>query len=109
MSGWSPAYRAKRGTRCLRGSGPESAPLHSRKSGGVQMKPSARAKKPRITPSLAAIRAARKLLARQFAPTRLVAAPFLSKESGNLVYLKLETELPTGTFKVRGALWALAS
>lgn len=73
------------------------------------MKPSARAKKPRITPSLAAIRAARKLLARQFAPTRLVAAPFLSKESGNLVYLKLETELPTGTFKVRGALWALAS
>ena len=72
------------------------------------MKPSPRAKKLRITPSLAAIRAARKLLARQFAPTRLVAAPFLSNESGERVFLKLETELPTSSFKVRGALWALA-
>jgi threonine dehydratase len=73
------------------------------------MKPSPRAKKPRIAPSLATIRAAQKLLARQFAPTRLAAAPYLSKESGERVFLKLETELPTSSFKVRGALWALAN
>jgi threonine dehydratase len=38
-----------------------------------------------------------------------VAAPFLSTETGKHVYLKLEMELPTGSFKVRGALWAMAS
>ena len=43
-----------------------------------------------------------------FAPTRLVGASFLSKETGKGVYLKLETELPTGSFKVRGAFFALA-
>lgn len=66
-------------------------------------------KKLSIAPSVAAIRAARKFLARHFPMTRLVPAPFLSKESGKHIYLKLETELPTSSFKVRGALWALAS
>jgi len=41
---------------------------------------------------------------RYFPPSRLVAAPSL----GGDVYLKLETELPTGSFKVRGALVALS-
>src|SRR5439155_12167988 len=31
-----------------------------------------------------------------------------SQTTGRNVYLKLETELPTGSFKVRGAFWALA-
>jgi threonine dehydratase len=58
--------------------------------------------------SLSTIRGARELLANHFAVTRLLAAPHLSKKSGKSVYLKLETELPTGSFKVRGALFALS-
>ena len=42
-----------------------------------------------------------------FGPTRLVRAVSLSTP-GREVYLKLETELPTGSFKVRGAVHALA-
>ena len=61
-----------------------------------------------IQPSLATIREAQKLLAKYFAPTRLIHAPFLGERVGKNVYLKLETELPTGSFKVRGALYALA-
>ena len=61
-----------------------------------------------IQPSITTIREARRFLAKYFAPTRLVAAPFLSQTTGRSVYLKLETELPTGSFKVRGASWALA-
>jgi threonine dehydratase len=63
---------------------------------------------PQIQPSLSKIREAQKFLAKYFAPTRLVAAPFLSRRTGKNVYLKLETELPTGSFKVRGAFYALA-
>jgi len=62
-----------------------------------------------IRPQLATIREAREFLARHFAVTRLVAAPFLSERVGKRVWLKLEAELPTGSFKVRGALWGLAS
>ena len=62
-----------------------------------------------IKPSLNAIRNARAFLAKRFAVTRLVAAPYLSERTGKRVYLKLETELPTGSFKVRGALYALAT
>jgi len=61
-----------------------------------------------IEPSLEAIRNARAFLAKHFGATRLVAAPFLSERTGKRVYLKLETELPTASFKVRGALYALA-
>jgi threonine dehydratase len=64
--------------------------------------------RPQIVPSIATIRAAQKFLAQYFTPTRLIAAPFLSRKTGTNVYLKLETELPTGSFKVRGAFWALA-
>ena len=63
----------------------------------------------RIQPDIATIREARAFLAKHFAVTRLVAAPFLSERTGKRVYLKLETELPTGSFKVRGALYALAT
>ena len=63
----------------------------------------------RIQPDIATIREARAFLAKHFEVTRLVAAPFLSERTGKRVYLKLETELPTGSFKVRGALYALAT
>lgn len=62
-----------------------------------------------IRPELGSIRHARGFLARHFAATRLVAAAYLSGRAGKRVYLKLEAELPTGSFKVRGALWALAT
>jgi len=61
-----------------------------------------------IVPSIVTIREAQRFLAKYFAPTRLVAAPYLSAATGRNVYLKLETELPTGSFKVRGAFYALA-
>jgi len=61
-----------------------------------------------ISPTISTIRAAQEFLAKHFAPTRLIAAPFISQRTGRNVYLKLETELPTSSFKVRGAFWALA-
>jgi threonine dehydratase len=61
-----------------------------------------------IRPTLAEIAAARKFLAGHFAPTRLVEAASLSHAAGVRAYLKLEMELPTASFKVRGAMWALA-
>jgi len=59
-------------------------------------------------PTLAAIEQARKFLSVHFAPTRLVEAQAVSRSAGRPVHLKLEMELPTGSFKVRGALWALS-
>src|SRR5258705_2909162 len=50
---------------------------------------------------------ARRLLAAHFGPTRLVPAPSLGAPD-RTVYLKLECELPTGSFKVRGALYSLS-
>ena len=50
---------------------------------------------------------AREFLARHLPQTRLVAAPSLQKTSKQKVYLKLESEMPTSSFKVRGALYAL--
>jgi threonine dehydratase len=61
-----------------------------------------------IVPSIATVREAQRFLAKYFAPTRLVAAPFLGRMTGKNIYLKIETELPTGSFKVRGAFWGLA-
>ena len=51
--------------------------------------------------------AAREFLARHLPETRLVAAPSLQKNPNQQVFLKLESELPTGSFKPRGALYAL--
>jgi len=50
---------------------------------------------------------AREFLTAYLPETRLVPAPSLERDSGKKVYLKLESELPTGSFKVRGALYAL--
>lgn len=62
-----------------------------------------------IRPDIPTIKATAEFLARYFATTRLVNAPFLTRETERDVHLKLETELPTSSFKVRGALWALAT
>jgi len=62
----------------------------------------------KIRPELAEILAAKKYLAPRFGPTRLVEATSLGRDGGARVYLKLEMELPTGSFKVRGAMWALS-
>lgn len=50
---------------------------------------------------------ARKFLETFLTPTRLVRAESLERASGARVWLKLEIENPTGTFKVRGALNAV--
>lgn len=52
------------------------------------------------------IQKAQRYLDNYFKPTRLVLAETLSRPRAP-VYLKLETELPTGSFKVRGAMFAL--
>jgi threonine dehydratase len=62
-----------------------------------------------MRPELTTIRKAQGFLAKYFAATRLIGAAFLSERVGKRVWLKLEAELPTGSFKVRGALWALAT
>lgn len=56
----------------------------------------------------AEVEQARAFLRRYLSPTRLVRAESLSRVSGAEVFLKLENEAPTGSFKVRGALNALA-
>jgi threonine dehydratase len=50
---------------------------------------------------------ARKFLEQFLTPTRLARAESLERSSGAQVWLKLEIENPTGTFKVRGALKAV--
>src|SRR3954447_11981323 len=50
---------------------------------------------------------AQSLLARHFGPTPIARAASLSSP-GHDVFLKIETGLPTGSFKVRGAMYALA-
>jgi threonine dehydratase len=59
--------------------------------------------------SLCTVVEAQTLLRRHFAVTRLLSAPSLSARCGSDVYLKLESDLPTGSFKPRGALYALST
>jgi threonine dehydratase len=59
-----------------------------------------------VLPGVPAIREAQALLAKYFPATPLMKAPSLSSNAE--VHLKLETALPTGSFKPRGALYALA-
>ena len=59
-------------------------------------------------PDLSTIHQARELLARYLPVTRAVAARSLSSD-GAPAHLKLETDLPTGSFKPRGAIYALAT
>jgi threonine dehydratase len=56
---------------------------------------------------LARFSEAREFLRKYLPPTRLIQAQSVAKNPGQRVYLKLESELPTGSFKVRGALYAL--
>src|SRR5271154_6968853 len=53
---------------------------------------------------IAAVRRAQEKIADAVAKTPLVAAPTLSEAAGCAVWLKLETQHPTGSFKERGAL-----
>jgi threonine dehydratase len=53
------------------------------------------------------VREAQTLLARHFGPTRVVRAASIGT-ADRAVYLKLESELPTGSFKVRGAVYSLS-
>jgi threonine dehydratase len=57
-----------------------------------------------VIPTLESVQRARSFLKSYLPQTRLVAAPSL----GRSVHLKLETDLPTGSFKPRGALFALS-
>ncbi|MGC0779737.1 MAG: pyridoxal-phosphate dependent enzyme, partial [Candidatus Acidiferrum sp.] len=61
-----------------------------------------------ISPRFSAIREAQELLLEHFGPTPLIKSKSLGS-AGAQVYLKNETVLPTGSFKPRGALFALAS
>jgi threonine dehydratase len=58
--------------------------------------------------SLATAREAQTLLRRYLPVSRLVPSLRLSAKSGRDVNLKLESDLPTGSFKPRGALYALS-
>lgn len=50
---------------------------------------------------------ARALLRQFLRPTRLMRAERIGRDANSQIYLKLETDLPTGSFKPRGALYAL--
>src|SRR4030095_15070354 len=60
-----------------------------------------------MIPSAKEVEHARELLSRYFRPTRVVLAESLTQRSGATAYLKIESDLPTGSFKPRGALNAL--
>ncbi len=65
-----------------------------------------------VEPTLSAILNAQHLLASYFPPTRLLEAPILATGSAGYyasAFLKLESDLPTASFKPRGALYALAT
>ena len=58
-------------------------------------------------PSAKQVEKARELLRKYLQPTRLVRAESLERRVDAQVYLKIETDLPTSSFKPRGALNAL--
>ena len=60
-----------------------------------------------MRPTSEQVKDARELFRRLLMPTRLVRAERLGRDSDTAIYLKLETDLPTGSFKPRGALYAL--
>lgn len=60
-----------------------------------------------MIPTAAQVEEAHELLRRYLRPTRLVRAESLERRTEAQVYLKVESELPTGSFKPRGALYAL--
>jgi threonine dehydratase len=60
-------------------------------------------------PTVAQVEDALAVLREHLPATRLVRASRLSAATGAEVHLKLESDLPTGSFKPRGALYALAA
>src|SRR5690349_16115816 len=60
-----------------------------------------------MIPDMEQVENARELLTQYLRPTRLLSAPALEQRSGAAVVLKMETDLPTHSFKPRGALTAL--
>jgi threonine dehydratase len=60
-----------------------------------------------MIPTTEQVNDARELLRRFLRPTRLIPAERIGRDADTHVYLKLETDLPTGSFKPRGALYAL--
>ena len=60
-----------------------------------------------MIPTIEQVQEARELLRAHLPPTRLIRAESLERRSGAEVYLKLESELPTASFKPRGAIYAL--
>jgi threonine dehydratase len=55
------------------------------------------------------IQSARELLAPHIKPSRLLRAESLTRRAGVPVFLKMESDLPTASFKPRGAIFALAT
>ena len=60
-----------------------------------------------MIPTTEQVNDARESLRRFLRPTRLVQAERLGRQSETRIFLKLETELPTHSFKPRGAIYAL--
>ena len=60
-----------------------------------------------MLPTTQQVNEARELLRRFLRPTRLISAERLARDSDTEILLKLETDLPTGSFKPRGAIYAL--
>ena len=60
-----------------------------------------------MVPSATEVQEARELLRKYLRPTRLVSAESLAQHSGARVHLKIESDLPTRSFKPRGATYAL--
>ena len=60
-----------------------------------------------MLPTAEQVNNARELLREFLKPTRLVQAERIGTESNTRIFLKLETDLPTKSFKPRGALYAL--
>jgi threonine dehydratase len=60
-----------------------------------------------MIPTSEQVNDARELLRRFLMPTRLVPANRIGRETDTRIYLKLETDLSTGSFKPRGAVYAL--
>jgi threonine dehydratase len=62
-----------------------------------------------MIPSAKEVEEARQLLRKYLRPTRLVRAESLERRSKARVYQKIESDLPIGSFKPRGALNALVT
>lgn len=58
-------------------------------------------------PSGEQVNDAREWLRQFLRPTRLIESQWIGRDSDTRIFLKLETDLPTGSFKPRGALYAL--